>query len=99
MPELLKGGDNTTEIEGAVIKEQGVTFAVVLVKDGIIQKSDREKNEIILGLTRYFPEMQIVLAGKNLSNELTYYGRKDISKFLANLHPSQIPWKHFKFNN
>lgn len=84
------------EIEGAVIKEQGQTFAIVIVKSQVLNSSDRE--DVRRGFSRCFPEMPIVLMAQDSRGVPTYHGRQDIARFLANIHPSRIPWKRYTFN-
>lgn len=82
------------QFEGAVIKEQGQTFAVVIVKPHVLQSSStREKTRN--GFSLHFPGMPIILMAQNSRGVPTYHGKNDIAKFLANLHPSQIPWKRY----
>jgi hypothetical protein len=85
------------KIEGAVIKEQGVTFAIVVVKQYVIQ-SRTESEEAARGFAFYFPGIPIILMAQDSRGIPTYWGRKDIVNFLANLHVSQIPWKEYTFN-
>ena len=82
------------KIEGAVIKEQGVTFAIVVVKQHVLQNSiDRENAQRSFGTI--FPGMPIILMAQDLHGTPKYYGRKDIVGFLANVNPSRIPWKRY----
>lgn len=85
------------KLQGAVIKEQGVTFAIVIVKQFVIQ-SQIEFQKAATAFSNYFPGMPIVLMAQNSRGVPTYRGRNDIVKFLANIHPSQIPWKEYRFN-
>ena len=84
-------------IEGAIIKEQGITFAIVIVKPHIINNS-KECNEARAAFQRYFPGMTIILMAQDHNGRPTYQGRKDIVAFLANIDPSRIPWKQYTFN-
>ncbi len=79
--------------DGALIKEQGVTFAIVVVKPHVLTST--EKESIRLGFMRYFRNIPIILMAQNQKGIPTYDGRKDIVRFLANIHPSRIPWKHY----
>ncbi|MFI5163007.1 MAG: hypothetical protein ACHQHN_17130 [Sphingobacteriales bacterium] len=81
-------------IEGAIIKEQGVTFAIVIVKSHIINSSD-QCHDARVGFRRYFPEMPIILMAQDHNGRPTYQGRKDIVAFLANVDPARIPWKRY----
>ncbi|MBW9248527.1 MAG: hypothetical protein GJU72_05500 [Acidithiobacillus ferriphilus] len=85
------------KIQGAVIKEQGVTFAIVIVKQHILQ-SQSESTKTAQAFMPYFPGLPIILMAQDDRGIPTYWGRKDIVSFLANTHISQIPWKEYAFN-
>jgi hypothetical protein len=80
------------KIQGAVIKEQGVKFAIVIVKKHVVD-SQSESINAINGFSRFFPGMPIVLMAQDSRGIPKYRGRNDIVKFLANTHPARIPWK------
>lgn len=84
------------QLEGAIIKEQGQNFAIVIVKSHVLNSSERDN--AIKQFSIYFPGMPIILMAQNSKGIPTYYGRKDIVDFLSKLHLSQIPWKKFTFN-
>ncbi len=85
------------KLQGAVIKEQGITFAIVIVKQFVIQ-SQFEFQKAATAFSGYFPGMPIVLMAQDSRGVPTYRGRKDIVRFLVNLHPSRIPWKEYTFS-
>jgi hypothetical protein len=86
------------EFTGSVIKEQGITFAVVIVKKHILDNKS-EATEIVRNLqARVFPGLPVVLMAQDTNGTPTYYGRSDIAKFLASIHPSRIPWKKYSMN-
>lgn len=81
-------------IHGAVIIEQGVTFAIISVKPLITQYTVRAtafRREI----APYFPNMPVVLMSQDSDGQPHYYGRKDIVDFLKAIRVSQIPWKKY----
>ncbi|NRT33224.1 hypothetical protein BJV38_004193 [Clostridium beijerinckii] len=80
--------------DGAVIKEQGVTFAIVVVKPYILNTTS-SCDEARQGFARFFPGIPIILMAQNSRGIPQYQGRKDIVRFLANVHPSRIPWKRY----
>lgn len=84
------------QLEGAVIKEQGQTFAVVVVKSSVLNSSEKQEAQDVY--RRYFPGMPIILMAQDSRGRPTYYGRTDIVNFLSRLHISQIPWKRYTFN-
>ena len=82
------------KFHGAVILEQGITFAIVLVKKSALS-STRRADEVRASFQAYFPGSPIVLAAQDASGGFEYQGRKDLVNFLANLHPNQIPWSEY----
>lgn len=81
------------KFDGALIKEQGATFAIVVVKSHVLSSSDREQTRA--GFSRYFPGVPLILMAQDSRGTPTYHGRPDIVKFLANIDPSRIPWKSY----
>ena len=84
-------------LHGAVIQEQGVTFAVVVTKKHVVDSS-LDADRFIGSCRRLFPGVPIVLAAQDYRGRFTYYGRQDISKFLASISPGRIPWKEYTFS-
>ncbi len=82
---------------GSVIKEQGQTFAIVLVKEHVVQSS-HQAQDAINNFRPMFPGMPVVLAGQDSRGRFTYYGRTDIVNFLSSIRASQIPWKEYRYN-
>jgi len=82
------------QFDGAVIKEQGVTFAIVIVKPYVLNNSN-EREGTRRSFTRCFPNMPIILMAQDSKGIPIYHGKEDIVKFLAEQHPSQIPWKRY----
>lgn len=72
----------------ALVREQGVEFAVVCVRDSVVD-SPGERDELIrwwsLQLMR-----PVALIGAERHRT---YGRRDIVDFLGSVHPSQLPWR------
>lgn len=85
------------KLHGAVIKEQGVTFAIVVVKPHVVN-SQTESEKLALKLGSIFPGMPIILMSQDGRGVPTYRGRKDIVSFLGRLQVSQIPWKEYTYN-
>jgi len=85
------------KIQGAVIKEQGVTFAIVIVKKHIIDSTSLSE-KAMRSFVPLFPGMSIVLMAQDSRGIPKYRGRRDIVNFLAKLHISQIPWREYTFS-
>lgn len=84
------------QFDGAVIKEQGITFAIVVVKSHVLNTSEIES--IRNKFSRFFPGVPIILMAQDSRGIPTYHGRTDIVRFLSRIHPSQIPWKTYTYN-
>jgi hypothetical protein len=82
------------KIQGSVIKEQGVTFAIVIVKKSVID-SRTEANNAIGAFRPIFPGIPLVLMAQDHRGVPTYYGRQDLAKFMANVPMHVIPWKEY----
>ena len=83
--------------QGAVVREQGVTFAIVIVKRHIID-STTEANNAIRSFSPVFRGVPLVLMAQDARGVPSYYGRRDIVNFLANVPISAIPWKQYTLN-
>lgn len=82
------------QIIGSIVQEQGVTFAIVLVKKNVVD-NPLERDKATESFTSLFPGMPLVLAAQDSAGAFTFYGRKDISAFLASTDPTAIPWKEY----
>jgi hypothetical protein len=83
--------------QGAVLREQGQTFAVVVVKKHVVDNRSTAA-EAIASFHPVFPGMPIVLMAQDGSGRPTYYGREDISRFLATVPMRAIPWRDYTVN-
>ena len=83
-------------IQGAVIREQGQAFAVVIVKPHVV-RSIPEATKTIAGLVPVFGVPVVLVAQDNLGRP-TYYGRPDITRFLASVPMHRMPWRRYTLN-
>lgn len=82
--------------DGALIKEQGVTFAIVVVKPQVLHSPDKEN--IRRQFASCFQFVPTILMAQDARGIPTYDGRKDIVRFLVNINPARIPWKKYTVN-
>lgn len=82
--------------EGAHLKEQGVEFAIVIVKPHVLNSPDRES--LRSSFKTVFGNIPIILMCQNYKGIPTYHGKTDIVKFLANIDFRRIPWKKYTIN-
>lgn len=83
-------------IQGAVIREQGQTFAVVVVKPYVVQNRS-EAASAIEGLTPAFG-VPVVLMAQDSRGRPTFYGRPDIARFMSSVPVNRIPWREYSIN-
>lgn len=81
--------------QGAVVKEQGVTFAVVIVKKSVLDSGSSACSAAQRSFQPFFPGLPIVLMAQDGQGIPGYFGRSDISKFLANIDFRRIPWREY----
>lgn len=84
------------QLTGAVIREQGVTFAIIAVKPYLIQNSN-EAQKTISGLVPVFG-VPVVLMAQDGWGAPTYYGRKDIAEFMSHVPIEAIPRRQYTIN-
>jgi hypothetical protein len=82
------------QFEGAVIKRQGVTFGIIIVKPAVLRSQDERARVRGFGV-RVFGRMPIVLMAQDSRGVATHSGRRDIVSFLSKLSIRQIPWKRY----
>lgn len=80
--------------QGAVIKEQGVTFAVVVVKRHVVNNRS-EANSAVASFQPWFPGLPIVLMAQDSRGTPTYFGRTDLARFMSKVPLSAVPWKEY----
>ena len=78
------------QIEGAVLHEQGVNFAVVVVKRHVVDNRT-EAQSAIRSFGSIFQGMPILPMAQDSSGCPTYFGRTDIARFMSHVSPSRVP--------
>lgn len=79
-------------VEAALVKEQGVTFAVVVINRTVLNMSLR-REEIRDAFSLKFGGVPTVLMAQDSNGVPTYNGRRDLVRFLANVPFQALPWK------
>jgi hypothetical protein len=72
----------------ALVREQGVNFAVICVRDGAIDSS-LERDRLVKWWTVQL-QQPVVLLG---AQQHRLWGRRDIVDFLSNIDPARLPWR------
>lgn len=83
--------------QAALVREQGQTFAVVAVRQGIIDNTSEAKIAQAT-FAPAFNHVPIILMEQGFRGRPRYYGRTDIVRFLANIDFRRLPWKKWTKN-
>ncbi len=82
------------QFEGALVREQGITFAVVFVRKYVVENAS-EAQSAIRSFAPVFPGVPLVLMGQDNSGRATFFGRRDIAQFLSRISHNRLPWKRY----
>lgn len=85
------------QIDGAIVRERGVVFAVVSVHDNVV-RNRVQAAAAIRGFGPVFPGIPVILMARDASGRPTYFGRQDIASFLSHVAPDRLPWKRYTLN-
>jgi hypothetical protein len=85
------------KFQGALIREQSVDFAVVIVKKHVIDNR-LEADRAIVSFRPLFPGVPVVLMAQDGGGVPTYYGRDDIVRFMAEVPLEAVPWREYTVN-
>ncbi len=80
--------------DAAVIKEQGVTFAVAAVRRGVLSDA-KQREQSIAYFSSFFGGLPVALMEQDSGGTPTWYGRADITRFLQTVPVGAIPWKRY----
>lgn len=75
-------------VQFARLREQDITFGVVVVKDHVIDLQ-QDANDAVSYWSRQLGCPTVLLGARRH----TYYGRTDIVRFLKNISLDRIPWR------
>jgi hypothetical protein len=85
------------QIDGALIREQGVEFGIVIVKKSAMMTDTiaKETQAVFQSGIADFAGRPLILASQDSNGRFEYFGRPDIVRFLASVDASRIPWKRY----
>ena len=81
--------------DGARIREQGVEFAIVVVKRGLLSQHSSNIEEARSSFQPYFSGIPVILMEQDSSGRPKYHGHRNIVNFLASIDFHRIPWKTY----
>lgn len=81
-------------IDGAVIDQQGVKFAVAIVRQSLLGQPGA-RDQAVAEFASLFEGLPTVLMAQDSRGVPTYYGRNDLVNFLASVPLEAIPWQRY----
>ena len=87
--------DESIQFRGALIREQDVVFAIVEVRETILESGDEVTQKEREKYRPVFPDVPIILAARGRGGRARFLGRPDIVRFLVGAGWSRIPWKQY----
>ena len=82
------------QFQGAVMKEQGVIFAVIKVKEQVVRNSFEAMTTRRVFQT-VFTGLPIVLMAQEPGGRTLYDGRDDVVRLLSHMPTAAIPFRHY----
>jgi hypothetical protein len=80
----------------AIIREQGVTFAIVSVQPHTL-RSMPEATRIQIAFAPVFNGVPIVLVAQDSMGVPAFHGRTDLVGFLSDIQLDAIPWREYSY--
>jgi hypothetical protein len=77
----------------ALVREQGVDFAVVAVKPQVLRHTS-QRDEVVRAWSFEFGRPAVLMA-QDSRGVPTYFGRDDLVRFLRNIYVEQLPWREY----
>ena len=82
-------------LDGAVLHEGGVTFALASVPPNILT-NPITADHLLDSLRRdLFPDMPILLMAREWSGKPSYYGSPDAQRALRGVHIGRVAWSRY----
>jgi hypothetical protein len=78
------------QFEGTVLTQQGVTFALMVVKEHVLDNPS-QRDQVLHGATMFFKLPTVLVSDRRHRT----FGRDDIVRFLRNVNITQIPWRRY----
>lgn len=82
--------------QGAVITEQGVTFAIAIVRPSAL-RSTATRDQVLAEFSALFG-LPTLLMAQDSSGTPTYYGRTDLTKFMAAVPIEAVTWSEYQLS-
>ena len=82
------------KFRGALVREQGVTFGIVVVNRHVLDDTGRANN-VSRGFGHIFGAAPVVLMAQDHAGRAKFFGRSDIVRFLSRVPMRAIRWREY----
>jgi hypothetical protein len=83
-----------TAVDAALVREQGVNFAVLSVKAHVLN-SPTERTRVVQSFAGVVGGRPVVLMAQDARGRATFWGRSDIVRFLSAVPLGALPWRRY----
>jgi hypothetical protein len=87
-----------SSFDGAVINQQGVEFAIAVVRRSVFD-TPGTRDQAIMEFSAAFGNLPTVLMAQDSRGVPSYYGRPDIVDFLVSVPMEAVPWQRYTLQN
>jgi hypothetical protein len=84
--------------QGALLREQGVEFGIVIVKQHVLANRFEAQRTMQGAAGIFGGGIAVVLMAQDYRGVPQYFGRSDIVRFLSHIPVSAIPWQECAYN-
>lgn len=77
-----------------MITEQGVTFAIAIVRPSVLQSASN-RDDAIVEFSQVFEGLPTILMAQDSRGVPEYYGRRGIVDFMASVPLEAVPWQRY----
>jgi hypothetical protein len=82
------------KVQGAVLEEEGIKFAVFKVEKDIFEVPGRARDKMI-SIQRQFPDMAVIFMSKEPGKAPSFFGRPDIIRIMTAANMDDVEWKEY----
>lgn len=84
-------------VDGAIIREQGVTFGIIVVKPHALNNV-ASRDDLVRQASAAFGGIPTILMAQSGRN-VRYWGRPDLVRFMRNVPLAAVPWKRYRLGS
>jgi len=84
-------------VDGAIIREQGLVFDVIVVNQNALNDV-ANRDDFVGHASPALGGISTILVAQG-GRHIRYYGRPDLVRFMRAVPPAAVPWKRFRLES